>query len=108
MQIPETFQLHGQTINVKLDSTLTNRTDNRGEALPRTNEIRLQCSSNSIPIPQTLIEQTFCHELVHFLLIHAESEKGDDEKFVNLIGSLLHQALSTMVFPKQGGKRGKN
>jgi hypothetical protein len=35
------------------------------------------------------------------MLIHAESKMGDDEKFVNLMGNLLHQAWSTMTYPKK-------
>ena len=104
MQIPESFQLHGQTYHVKNDPTLTNRTDNRGETKPRTNEILLQINTETVPIPQTMVEQTFCHELMHCLLIHAESKMGDDEKFVNLMGNLLHQALTTMSYPKKGAK----
>ena len=106
MLIPESFQLHGQTFVVKEDATLANRTDNRGETKPRTNEIILQITTETVPIPQTMVEQTFCHELMHCLLIHAESKMGDDEKFVNLMGNLLHQAWSTMVYPKEE-KHGK-
>jgi hypothetical protein len=101
MQIPESFQLHGQNYRVKNDPTLTNRTDNRGLTNPRVNEILLQVTTEAVPIPMTLVEQTFCHELMHCLLIHAESKMGDDEKFVNLMGNLLHQAWSTMTFPRQ-------
>ena len=101
MQIPETFLLHGQKYTVKYDASLSSRTDNRGETHPRTNEIILQASTTTSPIPQTIVEQTFCHELMHCLLIHAESKMGDDEKFINLMGNLLHQFLSTETYPKK-------
>jgi len=101
MNIPKSFQLHGQTIRVTYDPTLTSKTDNRGETHPRTNEIILQCATKNNLIPQTVVEQTFCHEFMHCLLIHAESKMGDDEKFVNLMGNLLHQALSTMNYSKE-------
>jgi len=98
--IPESFQLHGQTITVEFDPNLINNSDDRGQAMTRLKKIKLQSSTESIPVPQTCMEQTFCHELMHFILIHAESKMGDDEKFVNLVGNLLHQALTTMTFPK--------
>lgn len=104
MNIPKTFKLHGQTFVVKADATLSHRTDDWGETKPRINEIVLQINTESSPIPQTMVEQRFCHELMHCLLIHAESKMGDDERFVNLMGNLLHQAWSTMEYAKQGEK----
>jgi len=103
--IPTSFQLHGQKIDVIYDKQLTNTSDARGMSHFRENKIRLQTSTDSIPTPITMQEQTFCHELIHYLLLHAESKLNDDEKFVNLMGNLLHQALSTMEYPKKVNKK---
>jgi len=99
--IPISFQLHGQTIHITWDKTLTALKDNRGEALPRLNEITLQQDSPSSPRPQSDVEQAFCHELVHFILMHMESKLFNDEKFVNLFGNLLHQAFVSAEYNKE-------
>jgi hypothetical protein len=42
-------------------------------------------------------QQTFCHELVHCILDKmGEEELNDDERFVDLFGSLLHQAWTSI------------
>lgn len=105
MDIPKSFQLHGQTIDVVYDKQLTNGTDARGMSRFRENRIQLQPSTDSVPTPATMQEQTFCHELIHYLLFHAESKLNEDEKFVNLMGNLLHQALSTMEYPSKSKKK---
>ena len=101
MQIPESFQLHGQIINVEYVADLLNKSNSWGECRLRENAIKFQASTESVTLPTTMIEQTFCHELMHYMLEHAESKLSSDEKFVNLMGNLLHQALSTMTYPKK-------
>ena len=99
MKIPKRFKLHGQTIDVIFEHDLSYRNDTRGEARFRQNILALQRGSENSPIPQTHVEQTFCHELVHFLANAACIEDlNQDEAKVDLLGSLLHQALSTMEY----------
>jgi len=100
--IPKSLMLHGQLIEVVFDDNLCAREGNRGENHNGYNKIVLQSHVAGDPQPQSWIEQAFLHELVHDILYHMESEKNDDEKFVNLFASLLHQALTTMEY---GGKR---
>lgn len=100
LRIPTKFELHGQTINVLYDNALIAKTDSRGEAHARNNIIYLQPNNDGCPQPQTSVEQAFCHELTHFILQHMESDKNNDEIFVNLFGNLLHQALVTAEYEK--------
>jgi hypothetical protein len=94
------FQLHGQTINVIWDEALQNKTDARGEAHLRNNEIHLQSHTDSVPTPISDIEQAFCHELVHWVLNQMNHKLNNNEPFVNLFASLLHQALTTAEYEK--------
>jgi hypothetical protein len=45
--------------------------------------------------PETALQQTFCHELVHAVLSAMNHRLNNDEVFVDNFGSLLHQALSS-------------
>lgn len=106
MRIPSRFQLLGQTITVVVDpACFTEKDGVYGYASYRTNQIHLRPSTETHPLNQEQLEQTFYHELIHFILYHAGaaySGKCDymhqDEGFVDLCGSLLHQAISTMEF----------
>lgn len=96
MKIPKRFQLHGQAIEVEFDASVDFRNDNRGEAQFRINKIALAPSSSSHPRPQTQVEQTFCHELMHYISHHAGI--GLSERDIDAMGNLLHQALTTMEY----------
>jgi len=99
MKIPKRFQMHGQVIEVQFNEKLNYRDDNRGLASFRRNVIELQPTSDSTPMPQTHIEQTFCHELIHYLFHHAGmAEDRDNEQKVDLLASILHQAFTTMEY----------
>lgn len=102
MRIPQSFSLHGQKISVVYEPPLVYKNGNRGEARFSTNQIALQNNGDGNPIPQSTIEQTFCHELVHFILNEMCNKLKDDERFVDLFASLLHQGLSTMEYEKDG------
>jgi predicted SprT family Zn-dependent metalloprotease len=99
-QIPESFQLHGQTIRVIWVETLQAKNDARGEAHLRSNEIHLQSHTASVPNPPTDIEQAFVHELIHWILNQMNHKLNNNEAFVNLFASLLHQALTTAEYRK--------
>ena len=99
MRIPKRFKLMGKTIEVIYVPTLRIETDSRGSAAYRMSEIRLQSSSPDWPISEADMGQTFCHEFVHHLFnTLAEDELRSNEKLVELMGSLLHQALTTMEY----------
>ena len=104
MQIPKRFKLLGQTINVVWDAChFIERTDAAAFASYRLKEI--QMNPNVSYQTEEAKQQTFLHELVHFILYYSESSyqgKTDymhqDEGFVDLTASLLHQALTTMEY----------
>ena len=99
MHIPTSFWLYGQKITVNFVDDLLEGEDCVGEALYRKNLIRLQRNNKAIDRPQTQMEATFCHELVHFiLLMMQEDDLRKNEKFVDHFGRLLHQALNTMEY----------
>lgn len=95
-RIPKRFQLYGQTIEVVFDSTVDFRNDNRGEAQFRVNKIALAPHTDTHPRPFSQIEQTFFHELVHYVALRAGIDLN--ERDTDLVGSLLHQAFTTMEY----------
>ena len=105
MQIPSAFQLLGQKITVEFDPALVNVSDCTGEAHYRFNKIKLQPIDGYVGRPQTKVEQTFCHELVHYLLYYGECETTKElyknELVVERLGNLVHQALTTMEYTEQ-------
>ena len=106
MKVPKHFKLMGQTIQVLFaPEVFTEKDGIYGFSSYRQNQIQLRPSTPICPLTDAQICQTFCHELIHFILYHAESAyKGkedymhQEEGFVDLCGHLLHQALTTMVF----------
>lgn len=96
MNIPKRFHLHGQKIEVEFDSSIDFKNDNRGEAQFRSNRIAIAPSTEQTPRPVSHVEQTFCHELMHYLAYHAGIELNERE--TDLMGNLLHQALTSAEY----------
>jgi len=90
--IPKRFQIAGIPIKVKLDPNLFKERQLLGEVRYPLQEIVLDCTMLSTE----MMEQNYFHELCHEVLyIMNENELRDNEKFVDLFASLLHQALKT-------------
>lgn len=103
MRIPKRFKLLGRVIEVKMDDTLLHESDDHGQANYRRNVLALQTRTGATPIPQTLLEHNFYHELAHWILyVTGRVVDGGylhrDDGFVDLVGGLIHQALTTMEF----------
>ena len=102
MKIPKRFKLLGHTIDIEIDPAMINVVDCTGEAHYRFNKIKLQGSEGYIGMPQSKIEHTFYHELVHFILYFGECQDTKEfyknELVVDRIASLLHQATTTMEY----------
>jgi len=104
MRIPKRFKLMGQTIEVTWDTVhFAEKTDVCGFASYRTNEI--QMNPNMPYKSDSQREQTFLHELMHFVVYHSQTAKAkdcdylhQDEPFIDLTAHLLHQALTTMEY----------
>ncbi len=109
MNIPSRFKLFGQTIEVVLSHkpfVTAERDGCVGFASYRLNQIQISPDCEGRPRTQEQIEQTFLHELVHHISYLAGGTvrlKGDaylhqQEEFVDLFASLLHQALTTAEY----------
>lgn len=107
MNIPKRFKLLGHTIDVADNERLSFERNWTGAACYEECRIELMPISERYPAHSTKREQTFCHELSHFLLYYAGAainhELGgkyahQNEELVDLLGSLLHQALTTMEY----------
>lgn len=104
MRIPVHFKLFGQTITVRWDKELVNEDDSRGQVSYRRNEIRLQPSTEGNPIPVEQIEQSFLHEVLHFVFyLLGDYKIGDvklrnDERLVDLLALALHQVLTSAKY----------
>lgn len=107
MHIPEKFKLFNQTIRVIYDiNHFIDKEGAYGFANYRRNLIILRPSTELVPVSDEQMEQTFYHELMHFIIYYVGSsynknEEGymhQDECFIDLLSHLLHQALSTAVY----------
>lgn len=83
MKIPKQFQLGGVTWVVKEEQTI----EAMGFCQLDKGLIRL-----SEEIKGDVLEQTFCHELVHAIMF-SMGLRDHDEKFVDGFGTFLHQYL---------------
>lgn len=111
MRIPAKFQLLGRTITVKDDARLQQDRGWCGSADYVLDQISMLPRSDFYQASEAKIEQTFCHELAHQLLYYAGAAVNHDlksdgyihknEEFVDLLGSLIHQAFSTMEYDDQ-------
>lgn len=90
--IPRRFRVHGHTVTVRIVplSKWRHSKDAVGIYDPNRHRIELRADQG-----ETELQQTFCHELGHCLLSEMSHPLNDDEKFVDNLGSLLHQALTT-------------
>jgi predicted SprT family Zn-dependent metalloprotease len=107
MRIPKRFKLLGATIEVVENPKLMNDRNWNGAACYDDHRIELLPITDATPRNPVYVEQTFCHELMHFLLhagggpVNHLMDKDyihNKEEFVELMGNLLHQVLTTMEY----------
>lgn len=90
--IPRQLKLAGLTIDVVLDNTLFKEKGIVGEARYPAEQILIDNSVQKL----TSVEHNYCHELVHWIFyVLNEEELRGNEKLVDQIAYLLHQALTT-------------
>lgn len=102
--IPSSFKLAGHTVTVRLVPENEWADD---EVVGNWNSQNL-----TISVPgwfnASRTQQIFCHELVHAILSTMDEGKlNENEKFVDVFGSFLHQVWTTMESPKQARNRAK-
>ena len=91
VRVPKKFKLLGHTITVEMVENLHNEgVKCHGVWLEDENKIQLESSQN-----KERLEHTFWHEASHAILDCMSSDLSYDEKHVDLLGGLIHQALST-------------
>ena len=95
MRIPVKITLAGIDIEVVLDPLAVSEANFIGKADYVKQRIIID---NTRAMKQTT-EQSFCHELVHWILhIMGEYALQQNEKFVEIFSQLLYQAISTSVW----------
>lgn len=99
MEIPKEFQIFGQKIKVEIREDLEFEDNCWGQATYRKNLIEIQSKAKSHDLPETQIEETFWHELTHWILFQiSESKLRGDEDFVLKFSRALHQAIKTFKY----------
>lgn len=99
IKIPIQFELGGRTIKIICKNGMVDEDDSVGYAKYRKNEIWLQNNIKGTMRTTDHKNETFLHELVHWILYMInEEELRDNEKFVSLFAEYLHQALKTAVY----------
>lgn len=96
MKIPKSFQLHGTTYEVSCvpEKDWEGEADELGYFMPQQRRIVVKAGDREI------MDHTFCHELVHAVLTHMGEDKlTRNEKFVDMFGGLLHQAMTSAKCP---------
>lgn len=87
----KSFDLAGITFPVKYLKEVDNDPKTNGLAIPDRHEVHIR---NDLDPERA--GQVFCHELVHCILSTMNAEINDDEKFVDVFGTFLHNALKTI------------
>lgn len=94
--VPNSFNLLGHTVTVVFDDEKLDDKSALGYCSPTLNTITLTNKNGFRDLPQDVIEHTYWHEVVHFILkTMAEEELYTNEKFVDLFAGMLHQVLKT-------------
>jgi hypothetical protein len=99
MYIPSSFTLFGHTIAVEMHNNMQSEKDCVGESDYRAGVLRIQTNVAGSPRLQTEVEQTFFHELIHFIFFYMHEDKLRlNEHIVDSLALLLHQALTTATY----------
>lgn len=94
--IPASFWLGGLKIDVVFDETMVKAKQVIGEARYAQQQIHLDPSV----APLQTVEQSFCHELVHWIFyMMGEDDLRNNERIVDLFAHFLYQAQVTAKFP---------
>lgn len=90
--MPTEFNLYNHTVRVKENPAHDHDSEAYGVADYKANEIRLYVDR----VDPSIVEHTFYHELIHFLLHYAgRDDLAGDETLVDTLGGLLAQYEAT-------------
>lgn len=91
--IPNKFNLAGHTYKVELKKNILTTDSEYGSLNEVTHVMQLQAPD---PIPTTRVESTFLHELLHAIFYElGENELDKNERLIDSVANLLHQALTS-------------
>jgi hypothetical protein len=90
--IPKEFQLLAHTIKVRVIPRSKWRHGKNVVGMWMPDKLRIDLIADPI---ETQLQATFCHELCHALLDMMNHNLSRDEVFVDNLGALLQQALTT-------------
>ena len=96
MIIPKRFNILGYTVTVEPTNQL--RMSNGAVGMADHDLLRILLQQNTLTYPRARanIEQTYLHEVFHWIFHCAHKyELSEDEDFVDICASMLHQVLST-------------
>ena len=97
--IPQAFYLFGQRIAVEWTDDLVDSEDCVGRTSYRRHKILLQKPSVAISRPDTAMEVTFFHEVMHYVFhVLREDDLRDNERLVELVSQALHQVFATAEY----------
>lgn len=96
--IPRQFSLMGQTIIVEYSDELVSKKDVYGSTEYLENKIVLQPRVAGCDIPLSQIEQSFLHELVHWIFRILKRDDLQNEALVEQVSGLLHQMFKTAEY----------
>ena len=97
--IPSEFKLNGKKITVEFDDDYCEGEGYLGEADFDLRLITLASKDGDKKLPQSEIQKTFYHELMHLILDAANRHKLKyNEDFVDTVGLLLYEFERTKKF----------
>lgn len=98
--IPKKFTVLNHTFKVRMvDNIVTNGEVRLGECCKDLCVVDIATHSHTDPIPDSVMEHTFFHEITHVILdIMGEERLSSDEKFVDVFSGLLHQVIKTSKY----------
>ena len=94
MKIPREITIAGMTITTVVDNTFKEKFRALGKADYPTQTITIDLEHQTAQSA----EQTYIHEVLHFVLHYLYLKERDDEKFVDNVSHLLHQVIKTAKY----------
>lgn len=91
MKIPTEITIGGMIVQVKQDNNLRDNMKALGKADYRKQIIWIDFEHQT----EQSAEQTFIHEVFHFILHYLMLKERDDEKFVDNVAHLAYQVIKT-------------
>jgi hypothetical protein len=99
VRIPKRFKILGRTVEVVWVDDLLQSSDFCGAARYRMDQVALQTPNDAYRPTPAQLENTFCHEVVHWMLyMSGNHDLNKQESAVELLGAMLHQILSTAEY----------